>query len=108
MEPTLTIRDDPSTTSSSATATCTTAVPGKHGEVPFDACNSNYLYDPSFEANCAFAVLFGLTFIAHITQAFAWKKVNAHHTLGHAWLLTSDRDSAGSSSWAPRGRPSPS
>ncbi|KAM0403994.1 hypothetical protein ACHAQC_001614 [Fusarium culmorum] len=62
------------TTASSATATCTTAVPGKYGRVPVDACNSNYYFDPSFAANLAFCVLFGLTAIAHLAQAILFKK----------------------------------
>ncbi|KAJ4327823.1 hypothetical protein N0V84_001785 [Fusarium piperis] len=63
-----------STVSSSATASCTTAVPGKYGHVPIDACNSNYFFDPSFAANLAFCVLFGMTTLAHITQAIIFKK----------------------------------
>ncbi|WXC65394.1 hypothetical protein SNK03_011197 [Fusarium graminearum] len=62
------------TTASSATATCTTAVPGKYGRVPVDACNSNYYFDPSFAANLAFCMLFGLTTIAHLAQAVLFKK----------------------------------
>ncbi|KAF1811861.1 hypothetical protein P152DRAFT_377881, partial [Eremomyces bilateralis CBS 781.70] len=53
---------------------CTTAVPGRYGEVPPDACNSNYFYDPSFGANIAFAALFGLTSLAHIVEACIFKK----------------------------------
>ncbi|KAM0239136.1 hypothetical protein ACHAPO_003106 [Fusarium lateritium] len=55
-------------------ATCTTAVPGKYGRVPVDACNSNYFFDPSFAANLAFCVLFGLTTITHLVQAILFKK----------------------------------
>ncbi|KAH6965725.1 RTA1 like protein-domain-containing protein [Fusarium venenatum] len=61
-------------TASSAMTTCTTAVPGKYGRVPVDACNSNYFFDPSFAANLAFCVLFGLTTIAHLVQAVLFKK----------------------------------
>ncbi|KAF5231600.1 hypothetical protein FAUST_9162 [Fusarium austroamericanum] len=69
------------TTASSATATCTTAVPGKYGRVPVDACNSNYYFDPSFAANLAFCVLFGLTTIAHLAQArFCWVAI-----MGATW-----------------------
>jgi hypothetical protein len=64
-----------SATESSAMATCTTAVPGKYGRVPVDACNSNYFFDPSFAANLAFCVLFGLTTTAHLVQAILFKKV---------------------------------
>ncbi|RMJ03392.1 hypothetical protein CDV36_015077 [Fusarium kuroshium] len=63
-----------STVSSSAMASCTTAVPDKYGHVPIDACNSNYFFDPSFAANLAFCVLFGMTTLAHITQAIIFKK----------------------------------
>lgn len=63
------------TTASAASPSCTTAVPDKHGHVPFDACNSNYNDNPSFEANLAFAVLFGASFVAHTVQAIVYKKV---------------------------------
>ncbi|KAJ6780350.1 hypothetical protein PWT90_06545 [Aphanocladium album] len=63
-----------STTSSTASPSCTTAVPDKYGHVPFDACNSYYNDNPSFEANLAFAVLFGASFVAHIVQAVVYKK----------------------------------
>ncbi|KAM0316905.1 hypothetical protein ACHAPQ_011170 [Fusarium lateritium] len=62
------------TTVSSATATCTTATPDKYGRVPVDACNSNYFFDPSFAANLAFCVLFGMTTLVHIVQAILFKK----------------------------------
>ncbi|ENH69058.1 Sphingoid long-chain base transporter RSB1 [Fusarium oxysporum f. sp. cubense race 1] len=62
------------TTTSSATATCTTAVPGKYGRVPVDACNANYFFDPSFAANLAFCVLFGMTTMVHLIQAILFKK----------------------------------
>ncbi|EJP68056.1 RTA1 domain-containing protein [Beauveria bassiana ARSEF 2860] len=57
-----------------ASPSCTTAVPDNHGHVPFGACNSYYNDDPSFEANLAFAALFGASFLAHIVQAIAYKK----------------------------------
>ncbi|TVY72204.1 putative lipid transporter atnI [Fusarium oxysporum f. sp. cubense] len=62
------------TTTSLATATCTTAVPGKYGRVPVDACNANYFFDPSFAANLAFCVLFGMTTMVHLIQAILFKK----------------------------------
>ncbi|OAA60798.1 RTA1 domain protein [Cordyceps fumosorosea ARSEF 2679] len=62
------------TTSSTASPSCTTAVPDKYGHVPFDACNSNYNDNPSFEANLAFAVVFGASFVTHIVQAIVYKK----------------------------------
>ncbi|KAG5658346.1 hypothetical protein KAF25_010527 [Fusarium avenaceum] len=74
---------------SSATATCTTATPDKYGRVPVDACNSNYFFDPSFAANLAFCVLFGMTTLrfcwvvimgaAWETIAFAFKTLGSHH-----------------------------
>ncbi|KAG7151644.1 lipid transporter atnI like protein [Verticillium longisporum] len=64
----------PGATSAAVEPSCTTAVPGKYGSVPYDACNSNYNFEPDFAANCAFAVLFGLTLGAHLVQAVTWKK----------------------------------
>ncbi|KAF9874629.1 RTA1 domain-containing protein [Colletotrichum karsti] len=63
----------PSTTSS-LEARCTTALPGKYGHVPSDACNSYYPFEPNFEGNIAFAAVFGLSMIAHLIQAFAYRK----------------------------------
>ncbi|KAH7016806.1 RTA1 like protein-domain-containing protein [Ilyonectria destructans] len=71
---TTTIADIASRTTASATASCTTAVPGKYGYVPIDACNANYAFNPSFGANLAFAVLFGLTSSIHLMQAIIYKK----------------------------------
>ncbi|KAF3764665.1 hypothetical protein M406DRAFT_222371, partial [Cryphonectria parasitica EP155] len=59
---------------------CTTAVPGKYGNVPITACNSNYNFDPSFSAAVAFSVLFGLLTLAHVTEAITFKK-------RYAWVL---------------------
>ncbi|EXA31014.1 hypothetical protein FOVG_17652 [Fusarium oxysporum f. sp. pisi HDV247] len=65
------------TTSSTVTASCTIAVPGAYGYVPFDpnTCNSNYHFYPSFTGNLAFATIFGLSTIAHLIEAIAFKKV---------------------------------
>ncbi|KAM3558215.1 hypothetical protein MY1884_004126 [Beauveria asiatica] len=62
------------TSRTAASPSCTTAVPDNHGHVPFGACNSYYNDDPSFEANLAFAALFGVSFLAHIVQAIVYKK----------------------------------
>ncbi|KAK2469433.1 hypothetical protein H9L39_19150 [Fusarium oxysporum f. sp. albedinis] len=64
------------TTSSTVTASCTIAVPGAYGYVPFDpnTCNSNYHFYPSFTGNLAFATIFGLSTIAHLIEAIAFKK----------------------------------
>ncbi|ORY13041.1 RTA1 like protein-domain-containing protein [Clohesyomyces aquaticus] len=70
----------PSTTTSTATPYCTTAVPGKYGYVPPDACNSNYSYSPSFGAAITFSVLFGFVTIAQITQAISYRK-------GFCWVM---------------------
>ncbi|KAF5713375.1 phospholipid-translocating ATPase [Fusarium mundagurra] len=71
---TTTFTSTATTTTSSATTTCTTAVPGKYGRVPVDACNANYFFDPSFAANLAFCVLFGMTTMVHLIQAILFKK----------------------------------
>lgn len=64
------------TTTSSESAKCTTAVPGKNGHVDDPgACNAYWGYDPSFEAAVLFSVLFGLQTIAHTAQAVLHKKV---------------------------------
>ncbi|KZL67164.1 RTA1 domain-containing protein [Colletotrichum tofieldiae] len=72
--PTPTAGSITSVTSSESRPSCTTAVPGKYGNVPIDACNSYYAFDPSFEGNTAFAVIFGLSLIAHVVQAVLHKK----------------------------------
>ena len=64
-----------STTSSSASPTCTTAIPDKYGYVPPDSCNANYGFYPQWEDNTAFAVAFGLSTVAHLVQAMILKKV---------------------------------
>ncbi|CZR37123.1 uncharacterized protein FPRO_02617 [Fusarium proliferatum ET1] len=88
------------TTASAATATCTTAVPGKYGRVPVDACNANYFFDPSFAANLAFCVLFGMTTMVHLIQAILFKKKfswvaimgAAWETIGFAFKTLGSRD----------------
>ncbi|KAK1707919.1 RTA1 domain-containing protein [Colletotrichum lupini] len=72
--PTSTRASTASVTSSDLLPSCTTAVPGKYGHVPIDACNSYYAFDPSFRGNVAFAVLFGMSFVAHIAQAILYRK----------------------------------
>lgn len=94
-----------STTTASAIATCTTAIPGKYGRVPVDACNANYFFDPSFGANLAFCVLFGLTTMTHLIQAILFKKASRPiPKTSKALCLTSHRGSAGWPSWARRGK----
>ncbi len=70
--PQLATRDDDSPPASD----CTTAVPGQYGNVPFDACNSYYNYDPQFVPAVACAVLFGVLTIGHIAEAFIFRKVS--------------------------------
>ena len=65
------------TTSASATAspTCLDIAPGKNGYLPPEACGSLLFYEPSFGAAILFAVLFGLTTLAHTIQAVIYNKV---------------------------------
>jgi len=72
---TTTTSPSPSGTTTNASPSCTTAVPGKYGNVPFDACNSYYNFDPKFEPAVAVAVLFGLFTIAHLAEGVIYKKV---------------------------------
>ncbi|OCL11240.1 hypothetical protein AOQ84DRAFT_314190 [Glonium stellatum] len=69
-----------STTTSTATPSCTTAVPGKYGRVPATACNSYYNYDPSFEAAIAFSVLFAIITVIQTVEAFSFRK-------GFCWVI---------------------
>ena len=80
MAPTTTTASHSATTAAASFPSCTTAVPGKYGYVPPDACNSDYNYNPSFGAAVAFAVLFGLVFAGHLGQAIRFKK-------GFCWVI---------------------
>lgn len=60
--------------------TCTTAIPGEYGNVPIDACNSNYNFDPQFAPAVAVCILFGLLTLAHVVLAFVLRK-------RYAWVL---------------------
>ncbi|KAK1623027.1 RTA1 domain-containing protein [Colletotrichum phormii] len=87
--PTSTSAPTASVTSSDSLPSCTTAVLGKYGHVPIDACNSYYAFDPSFEGNVTFAVLFGLSFVAHIAQAILYRKRFCWVLcVGASWELT--------------------
>jgi len=77
---TATTSASPSATTDSLSASCTTAVPGQYGNVPIDACNSYYNFDPSFAPAVAVAVLFALLTTAHVVEAFAFKK-------RYAWVV---------------------
>ena len=76
-----------STAAPSATGSCITVTPGKDSYIPECACNSNYDYYPSFAAALIFAIVFGITTLLHIYQAFAFKKVRLCWVIamGSAW-----------------------
>lgn len=74
VSPTPTTPADPSSTTTVPSPSCTTAIPDANGHVPIDACNAYYAFYPSFEWNLVFAVLFGLTTIAHFGQAIHFRK----------------------------------
>lgn len=76
--PTTTVLPTPA--SATPSASCTTAVPGRYGNVPIDACNSYYNFDPSFPAAVAVATLFSLLTLAHVALAFLHRKP-------YAWVL---------------------
>ncbi|OJD31022.1 rta1 domain protein [Diplodia corticola] len=63
-----------SATTSTSTPSCTTAVPGRYGNVPFDACNAYYNFNPQFAPAVAVAVIFGILTIAHLALAIIFKK----------------------------------
>lgn len=88
----------------SAAPDCVTVVPGEHGYVPPGSCNGYYNFDPSFEGNLAFAVLFGVSLVGHVVQANAYKKVCFNNRLAMRLADLGVRHSAGSSSWVVFGR----
>lgn len=70
----------PTSTSDGSAPSCTTAVPGKYGNVPATACNSYYNFDPSFGAAVAVSVIFGVLTAAHLAEAVVFRK-------RYAWVL---------------------
>jgi len=58
-----------------ATATCISVPRDKNGYVPEYACGANYSYYPSFAAAIVFAVFFGITTFANISQAFYYRRM---------------------------------
>ncbi|KIH94054.1 RTA1 domain protein [Sporothrix brasiliensis 5110] len=78
--PSPTVASTASSTSASASPSCTTAVPGKYGYVPIDACNSYYNFDPGFAPAVATAAIFGLLTLTHLVQAIVYKK-------RYAWVI---------------------
>lgn len=78
----------PSTTVPTSTPSCTTAVPGKYGYVPPDACNAYWAYSPSYAAALAFSVLFGILTLAQISLAILFRKSFCWViVMGTAWEL---------------------
>jgi len=53
---------------------CITMPPGKNGNVPPGACNSYYNFDPQPEPAIAVSVLFAILTVAHVVEAFVFKK----------------------------------
>lgn len=64
-----------STTTATPTATCINVEPGKNGYLPPESCDVILAYVPSIAAAVLFTVLFGLTFLAHVAEAIAFRKV---------------------------------
>ncbi|KAH7135951.1 RTA1 like protein-domain-containing protein [Dendryphion nanum] len=60
--------------STTATPSCYTAVPGKNGYVPPESCNANWAFEPSFAAAVALSTIFGILTVAHITLAIVHRK----------------------------------
>lgn len=73
MTPSTVIFTTASASTSSQAASCTTAVPGRYGNVPADACNSFYNYNPQFAPAVATAVIYGLLTTVHLILAIAFK-----------------------------------
>lgn len=69
-------RDEVATNTTEALASCTPAVPGKYGNVPIDACNSLYMYEPNFSSAVAFTVIFTLIMLVQIVEAISFRKVS--------------------------------
>ncbi|KAK3361763.1 RTA1 like protein-domain-containing protein [Lasiosphaeria ovina] len=53
---------------------CVKATPGHNGNVPVDACNSYYNYDPQVAPAVATAVIFAIFTGIHLFEAFFFKK----------------------------------
>lgn len=70
------LRNDRDDEGESNNTDCTTAIPGAKGNVPIDACNSYYNYDPAFAPAVAVAVIFGVLTALHIVEAVIFRKVS--------------------------------
>ncbi|KAK0120003.1 hypothetical protein ONS95_011421 [Cadophora gregata] len=79
------------TSASTSTPTCIRVKPDKNGYVPEWACDSNYMYYPSFTAAIVFSVAFGVCLLVHIFQAFHYSKKKLCWVLimGVAWEFAS-------------------
>ncbi|KAH7410839.1 RTA1 like protein-domain-containing protein [Cadophora sp. MPI-SDFR-AT-0126] len=79
------------TSISTSTPTCIRVTPDKNGYVPEWACDSNYMYYPSFAAAIVFSVAFGICLFIHIFQAFHYSKKKLCWVLvmGVAWEFAS-------------------
>ncbi|KAH8888527.1 hypothetical protein GQ53DRAFT_795708 [Thozetella sp. PMI_491] len=78
--PTPTSTQSPTAAAESSAPSCTTAIPGQYGNVPIDACNSNWNFDPQFVPAVAVSVMFGLLTLGHIVEAVVYKK-------RYAWVV---------------------
>jgi hypothetical protein len=76
-------------TTNSASPSCTTAVPGKYGEVPLNSCNSSYNAIPEFIPAVVVATLFGVLTLVHLIEAILFKKVSSLQcsTYSHSTLF---------------------
>ncbi|KAG4432459.1 hypothetical protein IFR05_012049 [Cadophora sp. M221] len=79
------------TSTSTSTPSCIHVTPDKNGYVPEWACDSNYMYYPSFAAAIIFSVAFGLSFFLHIFQAihYSKKKLCWVLVMGISWEFAS-------------------
>ncbi|KAF7899137.1 uncharacterized protein EAF01_008350 [Botrytis porri] len=80
----------PAKTVSFAVPTCIqTLTPDKNGHLPPGTCNALYDYYPSSASAIAFAAIFGVLTLAHIIQAFFYKKAYSFFVVSASiWGLT--------------------
>ena len=72
--PTATLAERATDTTDDLSASCTTADPGRYGNVPINACNSYYNYNPRLEPALAVAVIFGTLTITHLVLGIVFRK----------------------------------
>ena len=59
----------------STTPTCSPYVPpGKHGYVPYYACNNEWNYNVNIGAAIVFSIIFGGLTLAHVVQAIVHRR----------------------------------